>query len=324
MSISDFFYNKMLSVLNEREQSGAIPTPATNEPIEKSDGELFTFVVFGDPQVSNYMFARECCFYGACKDIKNQAEPIDALLVAGDVTENGLKCEFRMVSHILNGISDKVSNIFLIPGNHDIRLRSYKKQLKRFCNAVSSIKNGVVPNGTNYHFSVDFPSCKFIMMGADRASFEAAHISREQLDWLDREIGLAEKENKPAFVFNHQTLKKVHGLPDVWQSNDNWRGSVGRQSELLKRVFENHSNVIFVTGHLHMGVWEKTFEDFGKYKCLSIPTVGAGNHGEFSHDSQGYVISVFEDKIIARARLFSQGKFVDETIPNAKIELKKI
>lgn len=318
MSLSEFFYKKMLDVLNSRESN-----QAHGESITKEENELFKFVVLGDPQVSNYMFARECCFFRACRNLKNIGNKLDALVLVGDVTENGFKCEMRMVAHILNGIADKFSDIFILTGNHDIRLRRYRKQYERFCRMISEVKNGVIPDSGRYYFSKDYNCCKFICLGADRGSFEAAHISNEQLTWLDNELTKAENENKISFVFNHQPLKKTHGLPDVWQSNDNWRGSIGRQSDKVKAVFEKHNSVIFITGHLHYGVWEKTFEDYGNYKCFSIPTVGAGNHGKQSFDSQGFVFTVYDDKITAQARDFGKGKFVDETIPNAKVVIDR-
>lgn len=321
MILSDLFYKKMLQVLNSRESEEN--NNECGENLSKKEDELFKFVVFGDPQVSNYMFARECCFFRACRDLKNIENIVDALVIVGDVTENGFKCEMRMVSHIINGISHKFSDIFLLTGNHDIRLRRYNKQHKRFCHMISEIKNGVMPESEKYYFSKDYDCCKFICLGADRGSFEAAHISEEQLHWLDNELTKAENENKISFVFNHQPLKKTHGLPDVWQSKDNWRGSIGRQSDKVKAVFDKHRNIIFITGHLHYGVWEKTFEDFGHYKCFSIPTVGAGNHGSQSFGSQGFVFTVYDDRIVAQARDCKNGKFVDEAIPNAKVVIER-
>ncbi|MBO4894001.1 MAG: metallophosphoesterase [Clostridia bacterium] len=314
MGISDFFYDKMLKMLDAVDSSRF-----TGEPVERGDAP-FTFVVFGDPQVSNYMFARENSFYKGCRDLARSAV-IDALVLVGDITENGMKCEFRTVARMLNEISGVVNNFFLIPGNHDVRFRPFHRQLNRFRKFAESVVNGHVPAKGGYYHSHDFPLCRFIMMGTDRSTFEAAYISPAQLDWLDREIGIAESEKKPAFVFNHQTLKGANGLPYTWMGKGKWRGSIGMESNAVKSVFEKHNNVIFVTGHLHFGTSKYNYEDYGSYKCLSVPTVGAGNHGECSYDTQGYVINVYEDKIIAKARRFGDGEYIDSGVENAEIQI---
>ena len=315
MGISEFFYKKMLAMLDTGE-----PKPLQGEPLGRGDS-LMTFAVFGDPQVSNYMFARENSFYAACKDIA-RCEGLDALVIVGDIVENGMKCEFRTVARMLTELSGKVDRFFLVPGNHDIRFRPYKLQLKRFREFAASTKNAVVPDEGRYYHSFDYPCCRFIMMGADRSKIEASYISPAQLEWLDREIGIAESENKPAFVFNHQTLKKHNGLPMTWLGRGKWRGSIGMQSDAVKRVFEKHNNVIFVTGHLHWGVNEYTYEDYGSYKAVAAPTIGAGNHGTYEYDTQGLVFSVYEDKIIMRARLFGERRFVGGETACGEVEIK--
>ena len=316
MGISDFFYKKMIAMLDTSE-----PKPLEGEPLGR-DGSLLTFAVFGDPQVSNYMFARENSFYSACKDIA-RSEGIDALVIVGDIVENGMKCEFRTVARMLTEISGKVDRFFLVPGNHDIRFRPFRAQLRRFRDFAASTKNAVVPDGGRYWHSFDYPCCKFIMMGADRSKIEASYISPAQLKWLDEEIGRAQSENKPAFVFNHQTLKHHNGLPMTWLGKGKWRGSIGMQSDAVKKIFEKHDNVIFVTGHLHWGVNELSYEDYGSYKALAAPTIGAGNHGTYNYDTQGFVISVYEDKILIRARLFGERRFSGTETPNGEVVIKR-
>lgn len=309
MGISGFCYDKMIRELKKREKDGRIQVPHKNCPIKKEESELFKFAVLGDPQVSNYMFARESCFYSACLDLANMEESLDALVVVGDVTENGMRCEWNAVSHLLNGISQKVGSILLAVGNHDIRLRPYKAQLKQFNRVVSRTENALKPLEGGYYYSADFPCCRFIVMGADRNSFEAAHISEKQLKWLDGEIEKAQSENKTAFVFNHQPLEGTHNLPEVWLGKGDWRGHVGRQSGKIKAIFEKYNNVVFVTGHLHMGAYQASVQDYGKYKCVSVPTVGAGNHGDYGHDSQVFLFSVYKDKIKIQTRLSGSGEY---------------
>lgn len=320
--LSMYNYKKMAKVLCERERNGEIQIPDKETPIEIDKNANLTFVVFGDPQVSNYMYARQCCFYSACLDIGNMKEPLDALILAGDIAENGMQCEYDTVSRILSGISGNFTNFLACPGNHDVRLRPYRKQLRRFTSFVNSIDSEIASPTDSYSFSCEMNGYKFIVMGTDFSTFEGSYISKKQLMWLEREIASTQGTGKPVFVINHQALKRTHGLPDVWQGIGNWRGSIGWQSNKVRAVFEKFDNVIFITGHLHFGTYENTYQDCGKFKSISVQTVSANNHGKTNDLSQGMVFSVYDDRVVVRARKFGAGKYYDENTPNYKIEIK--
>lgn len=314
-------YKKMAKVLCERERNGLIHIPDKSTPIEIDENADLTFVVWGDSQVSNYMYARECCFYSACLDIKNMKTPLDALIIAGDIAENGMQCEYDTTSRILNECSGGFKNFLACPGNHDVRLRPYKKQRRRFTGFVNAVSSEIKMPRDSYSFSCEINGYKFIVMGTDFSTFEGSYISRKQLTWLDSEIA-ASDPGKPCFVINHQTLHSTNGLPHTWQGMGNWRGSIGWQSDRVKKVFEKHNNVVFITGHLHLGTGRHTFEDWGHFKAVSVPTVGAGNHGDAGTDCQGIVFSVYGSTVKGRARAFGDGKYMDKSIPNAEFTFK--
>lgn len=318
----NYAFKRMAKVLSDREKNGQLHIPDKATPIEIDENANLTFAVFGDSQVSNYMYARECCFYSACLDIKNMKKPLDALIIAGDIAENGMQCEYDMTSRILGGASNGFRNFIACPGNHDLRLRPYKRQRKRFTSFVSSVKSEIKMPQDSYSFSCEINGYKFIVMGSDFSTFEGAYISKKQLLWLDREIASTKDSAKPVFVINHQALKHTNGLPDTWLGKGNWRGSVGRQSDKVRAVFEKYNNVVFITGHLHFGLNEHTYQDCGSFKAISVQTVGAGNHGQTNDDCQGLVFSVYDDKIVVRARKFGEGKYFDESVTNYMFEIK--
>jgi 3',5'-cyclic AMP phosphodiesterase CpdA len=300
-------------------ESGKAPEPDAHAPIEVDPDALLTFAVWGDPQIAYWSALRSMRFDAACRDLANMQKPLDALILAGDITETGDADEFRMVGDILNTYDGCFRHFLCVPGNHDVRLRSYPKQLAVFNGFVRSVSGGIAGDDRRYYHAVRMRGYKFLLMGTDRASFEGAYISPRQLRWLDEQI--AAENGKPVFVVNHQTLKGLNGLPVTWLGKGDWRGSVGWDSDKLRAVFEKHRNVIFLTGHLHYGTSRYAYEDCGAFKSLSVPTVGVVNHGDMSDDSQGYVLSVYADHIVARARVFGEGRYVDESVANARIEI---
>lgn len=315
-------YNKMQSVLSEMEKDGRLQKPDATSPIVPDEKANLTFAVFGDPQCSNYMHNRQRCFLSACLDLKNMEKELDALILAGDIAENGMQCEYDLAEDILKKTTGKVRNILLLPGNHDTRLHPFHKQLRKFQRFMKKVPNCAEPEPGHYYYEKEIGGYTFLSLGPDAASFEGSFLSARQLRWLDEKLDGLKDCGKPVFVLNHQTLKKHNGLPGTWIGFGKWRGSVGWQSDKLKAIFEKYDNVFFITGHLHFCTGTHSFEDHGRYKVLAAQTVGAGNHGDYGEESQGYVVSVYDDKILLRARLFGKGQYVPEEIPNAKVEIR--
>ena len=314
------FITKTSYNLMKKSLAGAdIPVPSTEEPIVADEKALLTFAAWGDPQISSLSSLRSSNLTAACRDIAGMEGRLDAIVLLGDVAEFGRECEYQAAADILNSVNHKFDSFFAVAGNHDIRLRNHKKQIKRFNDFLSSVRGGVAGNDEGYFHYHDIKGNRFIMMGSDSATFEGAYISRKQLKMLDDAIGEAEKKGMNAFVFNHQTLKYTNGLPNTWLTKPDSRGSVGLQSEQLRRVFEKHGNVIFVTGHLHWGTGLHSYEDCGCFKALSLPTVGVINHGKNPLPAQGYIISVYEDKIVMRARSHAEGKWFDSSVKGSNI-----
>lgn len=319
MGISDYLYAGMEKGLQKSLSNSKNVISEQNESITRDENSILTFAVWGDPQVSFISPLRSARVYRAVQDFKN-GDVLDALVLCGDITEYGKQCEYRFVKRLLDEAKGKISNIYAISGNHDVRLRRHKKQLKRFQNFVKSLENGDSDFGDSYYYTRDLNGCRFIMMGTDRSTFEAAYISDTQLERLKNDI-LSAPEEKTVFVFNHQTLKRTNGLPVTFLGKGKWRGSVGRESEKLKNVLSLRKNVFFITGHLHYCTSEYTYEDCGNFKALSVPTVGVINHGEFKTMTQGYVISVYKDRVIMRSRVFGEGRYAPESVPNSYIEV---
>ncbi len=315
--ISDFIYKKvMIPGLSKLVNENVAPRYEKGEPITVDEGARLSFIVWGDPQISFISPLRSARVYAAARDLKHIRGTLDALVLAGDIAEYGTWAEYLMMHRLLEGVEDKFSSFFSVSGNHDVRLKRYKKQLKKFNEFIDLFKNGIHGGSEHYYFSHDINGYKFIFMGADKTSFEASYIGEGQLDWLDRELKENEKTGKPAFVFNHQPLRRTNGLPDAWLGNGDWRGDIGAQSDKVKDIFEKYNNIIFITGHLHYGTSAYNYQDLGKIKAVSVPTVGVINHGDNSTPSQGFIFSVYDDKITVKARYHGEGRFMGEEIVN--------
>ena len=291
---------------------GVIPAPSTDDPITLPENSYVNFVLWGDPQVSNLMYSRARYLDAACEDVKNSGITFDALIIAGDIAENGLEDEYVKAAKSLEKTS---ADVYLIAeGNHDIRNRIYSQTKERFLGFVNGVN---VASGNDYvvdsmHFSYEVNGIKFIVMGSDKTVFEESYFSDEQLAWLDSEIASAQN-GKPVFVINHQPLKLTHGLPDTWGSPIDSAGSVGDQSDEIFEIMNKYENVIFVTGHLHTALGEYLYEEKGNVKLVNVPSVGiTSKDGIYNEAGTGFVVSVTDDEIIFAARDFASGCYVPD------------
>ena len=220
-----------------------VAQPATNAPIEalKPEEVAVSFAAIADTQFAIFTPNRYPNFKSTAEDLHNNNGSFDALLLAGDITETGSAAEYQMVYDELSGLDSKY--IFAV-GNHDVRELSYDTAVNRFTKFINTINGETVTD--KLHYSTQVNGYKFIVIGTDNYQFEKAHLSNEQLEWLETEI--AAENGKPVFVIGHQPLKKTHGLPNTWRvSNLPDDGSIGDQSDEVKAIFEKYPNVFFLT-----------------------------------------------------------------------------
>ncbi len=297
--------------------NGGVVAPSTNDVIKaaKSDAQL-VFATVADPQVSNYMFDRYQSFQEACIDLRN-AERLDAIVGIGDIAENGLAEEYKLAYDEFAPIDTR---FIMATGNHDIRLRAYSQSTSRFYQFIDNLNDedsieGRVYSEGKFAYSEVVNGYKFIVMGSDKTEFEEAYISPEQLEWLDNE--LAAEKGKPVFVVLHQPLKLTHNLPTTWGNGTNKEaGSVGHQSDDIKGILAKHakdSTVVLITGHLHAGFSQYSYQQIEGFHSLNVPALSIENKdGEEGGNGSGltYIVEVYEDEILFRARNCRTGEWL--------------
>lgn len=309
---TDFFYKILVWLMSVYAVfGGTLSAPSAEQPIEAldSDSVCLTGVFWGDTQVSDYMFSRQLYVRNSCLDVAAAKSDIDVLIHAGDVAENGKGSEYKLVADDF-ALINNVDNYLITVGNHDVRLRIYKQTVSNFTDFVNTVD-------TAHHidsltFSREINGYKFIVLGTDRTEFEESYFDTETLAFLDSELASATAEGKPAFVICHQPLKLTHGLPDTWGSPFDYAGSVGDQSDALKEIIGRYKNVFFLTGHLHTGFGEYTYDEADGAHLVNVPSLGIENADGVEKAGLGFVFEIYQDKVIFRARDFASGTWLPE------------
>ena len=197
----------------------------------------------------------------------SEADPnykaLDALLVAGDLTNDGTKEEFdRFAAAVKGSIREGTEFIGVVAKNHDgyemrrSELRDYYKK-----ETGNEADFNVVING--YHF-----------IGLSASSSDAAHYDAKQLSWLDEQIkqAVSEDPDKPVFVTHHE-----HNSNTVYGSST----FEGWGVPYFNPILNKYPQVVDFSGHSHYplnhpgSVWQ------GKFTAIGT---GAIHYSEFTID----------------------------------------
>lgn len=281
-------------------------TVSKDEPItfEDSENVLMSAAIIADTHLPNREKA-EINLSNVFIDLANSPEKFDAFLMAGDIADYGLPNEYiRFFRAIEN--QNVVKNLLVTMGNHDARF--FFNQNSKIVNEKIEKFLNIKLNGKTY-YSYDINGYTFIMLCTEKRVLEKAYISKEQMDFLDKELARGTKDGKPAFVMCHQPFANTHGLPEVWETGD-----MGEQNDEVRAVMEKHRNVFFINGHLHGGIYknvqETLNEENGVYS-ISIPGYRKPNNFGITDCGVGYFIEVYADRVVFRARKFITGEYIN-------------
>lgn len=254
-------------------------------------------------------------FKDALDDFRDSECPVDAIFIAGDVTSRGSDENWALFRECLEGRDIPPEKLIMAIGNHDTwNDESVEAALNNYIKnrtAVTSIRSDKV------YFSTTVKGYHVICMGSEGDNGCSAIITDEQIAWLKDELDKAAKSGKPIFVINHQSLNQKHGLPVTWDADESsstepWEGGIGDSSDKVEKLLKEYKNVLFITGHSHMGwtgqeVTERrhfsSVERDGTLNLLNMPSLACGNHhGVWSVIGIGGMLEVYEDRMIIRPR----------------------
>lgn len=287
-----------------------------DDPIvfEDSENVKLSMAIIADTHLPNRESA-ELNLKNTFTDIENSKEKFDAFLIAGDIADYGTDNEYERFFRVLDN-QKAVPNMFVTMGNHDARLfynKNKKIMVKKTAEYLKD-KTGKI------YYSYDIKGYTFIVLCTEKRILEKAYISKEQIDFLDRELARGTKEGKPVFVMCHQPFAFTHGLPEVWKTGD-----MGEQSDEVRAVMEKYGNVFFINGHLHGGIFEKVAETLNEEKgvySISIPGYRKPNNFGIQDCGVGYYCEVYDDRVVFTARKFISGEYIKGDYTKLEYKIK--
>ena len=196
---------------------------------------------------------------------KADADPnyqnVDALLVAGDLTNDGTKTEFEKFQSAINAaLRPETAFLAVVAKNHDGYELS-REELRAFYKQLSG-------NDTDFHTVIG----GFHFIGVSVSANKAAHYDAKQLSWLKQQldIAVADTPDKPVFVTHHE-----HNTETVYGSSvyEGWG------VPYFKAILNQYPQVVDFSGHSHFPLNDPRSVWQGKYTAVGT---GAIYYSEFT------------------------------------------
>ncbi|WP_086824755.1 metallophosphoesterase [Allokutzneria sp. NRRL B-24872] len=170
--------------------------------------------------------------------IRGLAEPVDAIVVSGDITDHGSEAEYELAREVLSADVP----VLIVPGNHDARSNFREVLLRK---GFSDDPEGDDPTGTDSPINrvrevggAVFLLCDSVIPGRDEGL-----LDDDTITWLDERLTEVSPE-APALICVHHPPVRLH---------DPFIDALGmRGADRLARVIEKHPRVAGVLcGHAH-------------------------------------------------------------------------
>ena len=210
--------------------------------VETTTNSDVAFSVFGDVHENiNH-------FQAAIDDFYKINPNMDALILNGDVVDQGIDEQYDSVQKTLEKNKDLLPKIIIKNiGNHeffdyDIEKNS-KEQVQGFINKYLEFSG----EEKVYHDKW-IKGYHFISLGSEDGNSETinsitAFLSEEQLEWFKEKLDEKYEKGKPIFVFLHQQLE---------YPNSRWIGV--EQEEELREILSKYPEVILFSSHTHRDI----------------------------------------------------------------------
>lgn len=265
------------------------------------------------------------------RDMEFAQDKLDAVAFVGDITNGGEISQWDAFADAV-GKYDVARNTMVVVGNHD----TWGPNRDDFDNPVDGVKTTFIRYNqlisgreiTEMYYSDVVNGCTFIALGSE-ADHVDAFLSDAQLEWFAREMEKAAALGTPIFVLMHQPINGTHGLPYSWEMHRDdppETGGIGEQSAEVEAILKRYDNVFYISGHIHGGFKNAGSRIGAEYASVETVENDNGNpltlvnlpsylYPDFSRGGHvangcGWVVEVYDDEVLLRARNFAAGTWL--------------
>jgi glucan-binding YG repeat protein len=266
--------------------------------------------ICGEPQTLGGVpicqdYSRDLNLGRALEDYQETAPNYKAIAVVGDLTNQGMDQQYLKFAQTLNQyVPSYIEKVFAI-GNHEF----FEKKYDRTLTDEDMINRFLALTGKErLYYDTWIYGYHFIVLGSESTEtgdYNSAFISEEQYQWLEERIAVNTSENKPIFVFLHQSIK------DTIYGSEYWSGiSDSRLADILRKYPQS----ILFTGHSHYLLEHPRTVYQDGFTMVNTGAVAYGYYdgGNLFDKSQGLLVNVFKDRVEIKARDFGTQTWINQ------------
>lgn len=273
----------------------------------EESGILLNCAIVSDTHADRNTFRdRSDILRRAYAGIGESSEDIDILLNIGDITNSGVRQDYRTQKR-LEKIYINPKNTVACMGNHDSWHESadpdYDEAAKLFIKYIGS--KGI--ESDTVYYSTVINGYHFICLATESLDLHEAlpTYSEAQLRWFDSELTEAEKSELPVFVLSHRPVSGHNGV-----TSDALPAGI---DEILQKHSSYDKPILFFSGHYH-SFTPALFERSGNICYINVPSTEYNDETEGECNDcggMGLTMEVYSGKIILKARNFIKDMFID-------------
>ena len=286
---------------------GQIPLGSLTPPAAAC--KLYSFGALADV---HYQYATAQADFQRALTYLNEAEAVELICIAGDLTEAGTANELAAYKQCIDQYAPNTP-VYEITGNHEGRNPAI----------IADFRNQV---GKELYYSFEHKGDVFIMAGCQPTGdpggwpVSGSLFSRDELQWLYET--LEANRNKRCFVFQHVRPQDGCGNAFGIYELDIWGGT---EQVVFESLMRHYKNAHHFHGHSHLKFYLQYGSDtanvdhlFGGWS-IHIPSLavprdgdpsGAASRREIYADSEGFLVDVYKNGIHLRGRDFANEAFL--------------
>jgi len=170
---------------------------------------------------------------------------IDAVVISGDLTQDGLVEEYQHLRQLLSPLAKQMP-IYLVLGNHD-----HFENFMQVFSDYPGIAQAKAHDALQYR--VKMGDYQFLILDSLEQGNDQGHLSPQRLDWLNQQ--LQDSTDKTIIVIHHPMIDIGNPLMDDMHLFE---------SEAFGQIVEKHQHIeLILCGHIHRTI-------FGKFKQVPV------------------------------------------------------
>ena len=298
-------------------QFGVTVTPVYDKDYDDDFEPVLRFVVGSDVHVVSQGDAKDVKLqkmlaqsYDIAVNSGNHYENLDAVVLVGDIGDNGRDAEWRAVKNTLdNGLDYDETKAIVTMGNHEF----YEDKTT----AVDRFEDVFGAGTAEAHYVIN--GYHFIIVAPDADSRNGFDYNADTAAWVEQQLKIAQADtgkDKPIFVFQHI------GNQNTVIGTSQYAGE--QAATILESVYRKYPQVVNFSGHSHCPLNDEASILQEYYTALGTGTLNYSTrtmvNGEYIDMSnrysiaQNYVVEVDADSN-TRIRMWDINKndYVGET-----------